>query len=323
MNKSQVQHRMSNNPPISSYPDSDRENYQLCFNFEYGHLDDGTLWIKTPSKGLFNVDWLTLRLLLELNAGARVTPLCQKYKIDKKELDGLLMNLQRERAIVVPREGKITKARKQEDINIAAFVILFFVLAAVQIEYFQSLAQTFRLMYWYETLFIGIFSIIPVIFHEIGHYSVARQYFPPRIGFTFLLFFPSLYTDTHPAWCLPRNTRMLINFAGILVDLMFNTLMIILVVYFKVLEYYITPLLIIQYTRWSIIMNPLVSGDGYWLLADFSRTINMRQKGREYLRKRKFHWLSLYGLLSVIFSAFSILGIIWFALNLIGLGARF
>lgn len=306
------------NPSPLSHAERKKEHYHHSFRFEYGYLDDSTLWIRTPSKGLFNVNWLTLRLLLELNAGMPVSKLCLKYKIDTKEMEGLLANLEKEGAIVTPRDGKIAQERQKDDINITPFVFLFFLLSAIQIEYFQNIAHTFRLRHWHEALLIGIFSILPIIFHELGHYFSAKPYFPPRMGFTFLLFFPALYIDTHASWCLPRNIRLLINSAGLLMDLVFNTFLIILVLNYPAMEYYVTPLLILQYTRWSIIMNPLVKGDGYWLISDFSRTINMFKKGRQYLRKRRFHWLSAYGLLSVIFSIFSVLGLIWFALNLTG-----
>lgn len=319
----QQQEKLSNNPPYLPHHEVLRESYQKSFRFEYGTLDDGSLWIRTPSKGLFNVDWLTLRLLLELNAGALVTPLCKKYKVDPKEMHALLNNLKREKAIVPPREGKITQSPQQDDINITPFVILFFLLAVIQIEYFQKIARTFRLENWHEVLLVGVVSLLPIVLHELGHYLTSHSYFPPRIGFTFLWFFPAVYIDTHSSWCLPRNIRLLINSSGILMDLGFNTLLVILAVIYPSLEYFVTPLLILQYTRWSIIMNPLVSGDGYWLLSDFSRTINLRQKGKEYLSKRRFHWISLYGLLSLFFSVFSVLGLVWFAMNLIGWGGKF
>jgi hypothetical protein len=223
---------------------------------------------------------------------------------------------------VSPREGKISQARQQDDIHIAPFVFLFILLTAIQIEYFHNIAGTFKLNHWYETLLIGLFSIFPIILHELGHYFSSKPYFPPRLGFTFLWFFPAVYIDTHASWCLPRNIRLLINSSGLLMDLGFNTLLVLLVLYNPSMEYFVTPLLILQYTRWSIIMNPLVNGDGYWLLSDFSRTVNLRQKAREYFRKRRFHWLSAYGFLSVVFAIFSILGLIWFALNLFRLGIK-
>lgn len=314
--------RHSNSPPFNTSPDYEREKYSHSFLFEYGNLDDETLWIRTPSKDLYNVDWLTLRLLMELNAGMSVTTLCQKYKVDPMIVRTLLTNLEREKAIV-KRGSKISRAEQIDDINIVPFIFLFFILIVLQIEYFQNVASTFQLRHWYETLVIGLISFLPIIFHELGHYLSARPYFPPRIGFTSILFFPAVYIDTHASWCLPRNIRLLINLAGILMDLGVNTLLVLLVVFYPPLEYYVTPLLILQYIRWSIIMNPLVSGDGYWLLSDFSRTVNMRKKGIEYLKKKMYHWLSIYGLFSLIFSVFSILGLIWFVLNLFRLGLAF
>jgi hypothetical protein len=122
----QSQKNFNVNPPAFAYPE--KETYHLRFRFEYGHLDDGTLWIRTPKKGLFHIDWLTLRLLLELNAGMPFAPLYKKYKIDPNELRTLLTNLQQEGAIVSPREGKISQARQQDDIHIAPFVFLFILL---------------------------------------------------------------------------------------------------------------------------------------------------------------------------------------------------
>lgn len=302
----------------SNVPQQNRENYRLCFRFEYGPLDDGTLWIRTPRNGLYHVDWLTLRLLHELNAGATVGTLVKKYKIEDKNLRSLLANMEKEGSIVPMRLGKITRGKHIEDIHFAPFVFIFLFMGAIQIQYFQNIAHTLRLNHWYEGVLIGLFSILPIILHELGHFFSAKSYFKPHLGFTFLLFFPAVYLDTQSAWCLPRNIRLLINSAGLLIDLVFNTLLVGLVLYNPALEYYVTPLLILQYTRWSIILNPLVNGDGYWLLADASKTVNLRKKGREQLGKGKINWLSLYGLLSVIFSLLSLIGLTWFIINIFG-----
>jgi hypothetical protein len=40
----------------------------MSFRFEYGTLDDGTIWILPPSNNLFHINPLTLRILLELNS---------------------------------------------------------------------------------------------------------------------------------------------------------------------------------------------------------------------------------------------------------------
>ncbi|MGA1824023.1 MAG: hypothetical protein ACMUIP_05100 [bacterium] len=296
----------------------ERENYHLCFRFEYGPLDDGTLWIRTPSKGLYHVDWLTLRLLLELNAGATVKYLVKKYKIGLKEVHSLLASMEKEGAVVAQKNGKIERGRRIDDIQLAPYIFIALILGLLQIAYFQEIATTFRLNYWYDGLLIGLISFLPIILHELGHYFAAKPYFVPHLGFTFLFIFPAVYIDTQGAWCLPQNIRLLINASGLLMDLAFNSLLIFLVVFFPGLEYYVTPVLILQYTRWSIILNPLVHGDGYWLLSDVSKTVNLGQKGREELRKGNFNWLSLYGLFSLLFSLFSLAGLAWYVINLLG-----
>ncbi|MEW6381290.1 MAG: hypothetical protein AB1611_17030 [bacterium] len=311
-----MKHSSLQGPPPAFRPE--QENYRLRLRFEYGPLDDGTLWVRTPNRGLFHVDWLTLRLLLELNGGRTISGLAQKYKVEQQELYSLLTSLEKEGSIVPARQGKITMGRQWDDIHLLPFILLFLMLAAVQVEYFRTLASTATLNHRYEGLLIGLISIVPIILHEMGHYLAARPYFAPRLGFTRLLFFPAVYMDTHPAWCLPPNIRLLINSAGMLADLVFNTLLVVLVLWHPPLEYYVTPLLLLQYTRWTIILNPMVNGDGYWLLSDLTRNVNLRQRGREYLRKGRFHWLSLYGLFSLIFSLLSIVGLVWFAANIFG-----
>lgn len=313
-----MKHSSPQSPPSPTLPWSERENYRLCLRFEYGPLDGGTIWIRTPNRGLFHVDWLTLRLLQELNGGISLTSLAQKYKVERQELLSLLASLEKEGSIVPARQGKIIMGRQRDDIHLAPYIFLFLLLLGIQVEYFRTLAHTVTLNQQYAGLVIGLISLIPIVLHEMGHYLAARPYFLPRMGFTYLLFFPAVYMDTHPAWCLPQNIRLLINAAGLLSDLIFNTLLVALVLYHPPLEQYVTPLLILQYTRWTIILNPMVNGDGYWLLSDFSKTVNLRQRGRERLRKREFHWLSLYGLFFLIFSLLSILGLVWFAVNIMG-----
>ncbi|MGA1868443.1 MAG: hypothetical protein ACMUJM_07830 [bacterium] len=296
----------------------EREKYHLCFRFEYGPLDDGTLWIRTPRKRLYHIDWLTLRLLLELNAGATVSYLVKKYKIGLKEVRSLLTSMEKEGAVVPLRQGKITRGRQIDDIHLSPYIFISLLLGLIQLYYFQNVARTFRLNRWYEGLLIALISALPIISHEMGHYMASRPYFPSRLGFTFLWIFPAVYIDTQEAWCLPQNIRLLINSSGLLMDLAFNSILIFLVAVYPRIEYYVTPLLILQYTRWSIILNPLVHGDGYWLLSDISKTVNLGQKGNKELRKGKINWISMYGLLSLIFSLFSFLGLAWFAINLLG-----
>ncbi|MEW5801664.1 MAG: hypothetical protein AB1847_06115 [bacterium] len=102
-------------PPASR---TEQENYHLRLRFEYGPLDDGTLWIRIGVRGLFHADWMTLRLLLELNGGRSITALAEKYKIEQQELHALLVSLEKGGSIVSAGQGKITMGRQWDDIHL-------------------------------------------------------------------------------------------------------------------------------------------------------------------------------------------------------------
>jgi hypothetical protein len=186
----------------------------------------------------------------------------------------------------------------------------------IQLQYFQSHAKTLLLQKWQEAIVVASVALIAIIFHELGHYLVAKRYFKPKFGFTFLFIFPAVYVDTHQAWCLPKNIRILINSAGLLADFLVNALAIILAVNFG-WEYYVTPFLLTQYTRLSLVLNPLFPTDGYWILADFTKTVNLGKVGFQNLRRLKLNWYSLYGLLSFLLMLISTIGLFWFLCNLL------
>jgi hypothetical protein len=92
---------------------------------------------------------------------------------------------------------------------------------------------------------------------------------------------------------------------------------------FPALERFITPLILAQFTRLSLILNPLFPTDGYWLLADLTRSVNLGQTASENLKKLKPNLYSLYALLALGFSAFSAIGLGWYLVNLLsGLWSR-
>jgi hypothetical protein len=170
---------------------------------------------------------------------------------------------------------------------------------------------------FFDALLVGLIALAVVFFHELGHYLASRPHFKPRFGFTFLSIFPAIYVDTQLAWCLPRNTRILINGAGLLGDLLVNTVAIALVVLYPPLEYFVTPFLLVQFTRLTVVFNPLFSGDGYWLLSDATNAVNLNQQGLENLLHLRLNLYSLFGLLSLAMAVFSAAGFIWYLFNLV------
>ncbi len=294
------------------------ENYRSSFNFNYGFLDNQTFWVQPPSNRIFRIDISTLRVILALNEGLSIEDVSKKYDLDQEETVELIKRFYREGAIVEPKSAKITFENSQEDISLAGYFLLFCILTLIQIEYFRFYARTFLLNRWQDGLLIAAIAIGVIFFHELGHYVVARRYFKfkPKCGFTFSFIFPAIYVDTNEAWCLPRNKRVLINSAGLLGDFLVNAVAVVLAVNYRHLEYFITPFLLTQYTRLSLILNPLFPTDGYWILSDLTRTVNLGKVGLQNLKKLRLNPYSLYGLLSLLLMIVSLVGLIWFLFNL-------
>jgi hypothetical protein len=289
----------------------------MRFRFEYGPLDDGTFWVLPPSNVLFHINALTLRIVLELNSGANVQFTQRKYELSEEELLAVLDKFAAERAIVELREGRISVRNKKEDIWLTPYVLFFAALGIIQIEYFKIFARTYLMRTFGDALSVGLVAIAVVFFHELGHYLASRRHFKPRVGFTFLSIFPAIYVDTQLAWCLPRNTRILINGAGLLADMLVNAAAISLVLLYPPAEYFVTPFLMLQFTRLTVVLNPLFSGDGYWLLADMTDTVNLNKKGIENLLHLRPSLYSVFGLFSIAVTVVSAAGFVWYLFNLL------
>jgi hypothetical protein len=288
----------------------------MCFKFEHGFMDDGTLWVLPPSNNLFHINPLTLRIVLELNSGASVAGVQKKYALTSNEIVDVLNKFEAEHAVVAPRQGRICAHYKKPEIWLTPYILLLLALSIIQIEYFKIAAATYVLRSFTDAIIIGIAALLVVFFHEMGHYLACRNYFKPSFGFTFLSIFPAVYVDTQYAWCLPRTVRILINGGGLLADMLVNSAAIALVAFYRPLEYFVTPFLMLQFTRLTVVLNPLFTGDGYWLLSDITRSVNLTDKGLENLRGLRLNLYSLFGLLTLAITAFSAAGLIWYLFNL-------
>ncbi|HTY44565.1 MAG TPA: hypothetical protein VMD52_01040 [Patescibacteria group bacterium] len=288
------------------------------FRFRYGFLDDGTVWVLPPSNNLFRIDQLTFRVVMDLQDGEPLENVCGKYNFEAQELSQMIAKFNKEKAVVAPAASQIVFEKAAQDISLRGYALLFGILAIIQVEYFKRYAHTYLVDRWQEGLYVAAAAVAVIIFHELGHYFWGRKYMSikPKIGFTFVFIFPAVYVDTQQAWRLPRNMRLLINSAGVFADLIVNTIAITLVVNIPRMEYFVTPFLLTQYTRISSVLNPLFPTDGYWILSDLTRTVNLGKVGFEHLRKLKLNLYSLYGGLSLALMLVSTAGLLWFLYNL-------
>jgi len=274
--------------------------YKNAFIFEYGNLDDNTIWILPPSKKIFNIDNFTLRVIFDINNGTKVDVISKKYDLSMQEIQSILDKLNNEQAITEMNGGRIIMAQNNDTIEISPVLCLSAIMLFIQVEYFRNIAHTYIMSSFLDSTIVAIVAIILVFFHELGHYLACVKYFKPQFGFMFVSIFPTIYVNTNLSWTLSKSIRIFINLSGAFYDLIVNTILIFMVILFPNLEYFITPLLMLQYSRLLIVLNPLLPGDGYWILSDILNKVNLKQKSLRELLSFKFNFMSAFGLISFV-----------------------
>ena len=274
--------------------------YKNAFVFEYGNLDDNTIWILPPSQKVFNIDQFTLKVILDINNGTKVDVISKKYDLPMEEIQSILNKLSFEKAIVEKNCGRIVMSQNNDTIDLAPVLSLSVIMLFIQIEYFRNIAHTFIMNSFVDSIIVAIAAIAVVFFHELGHYLACIKYFKPRFGFMFVSIFPTIYVNTNLSWTLSKSIRIFINLSGAFADLIVNTVLIFVVVLFPKFEYFVTPLLMLQYSRLLIVLNPLLPGDGYWILSDSLNKVNLKQKSLRELLSFRFNFMSFFGFVSFI-----------------------
>ncbi len=296
------------------------------FEFEYGPLGDGTLWVRPLSGSMLRLDDHSLHLLMELQNGRSVDEIAQRHHHDAGEIHGLLGRLQQAGAIRPDRKGKIVRAKRPLDVGLGIWILLAAILGAAQVDYFSSVARTYVMASPIDGIAVALLALAAVFVHEGGHFVAARRFFRPRFGLTWLSVFPAVFVDTQEAWRLGAGARVQINAAGCFFDLLLNTAVVVAVMNAELLgwkspaafEYYATPFLLTQYTRWAITLNPFFNGDGYWLLADLSGIVNLRRTASSHLARFQPSLLSGYAIISMVLGVASAFGLGLLAWNIFG-----
>ncbi|ARS90361.1 M50 family metallopeptidase [Natrarchaeobaculum aegyptiacum] len=149
--------------------------------------------------------------------------------------------------------------------------------------------------------------VLPVLLgsiaiHEASHYVPSRRYFDPTIRFGLLNgVIPAIITRTTDAWQCPRNVRIWISAAGPFADVVVATgfaLAFVVVPGQPILGF----LALVIAARAVFVLNPLLEGDGYWILVDAMGWHNLRSRGFRDLRDLTTSWPAAYALLVVVFT---------------------
>jgi len=157
---------------------------------------------------------------------------------------------------------------------------------------------------WFYILLILLTSLF---FHELGHVTACRKFDVKHgdIGFAFYIFFPVLYADVSNAWKLPRLKRIIIDLAGIYMEL-WGCFVLFLGYIFTKNAFFIFALLLILFNTYKNI-NPFLRYDGYWAFSDLIQVPNLRtistQKASAFFKnvfQRDFNALKQLNKISII-----------------------
>jgi len=137
----------------------------------------------------------------------------------------------------------------------------------------------------------GVTIIFLKIIHEFAHAYAAKScgVRVRRFGIGFIVFFPRFFTNLTDSWRLgDKKSKLMIDAAGILVELMLGGIAILFWAYsgpgiIKIIAYYIFAVSIIN----TVLVNgnPFIRYDGYYLLMDSLGIDNLQQKSRVLISK--------------------------------------
>lgn len=160
-----------------------------------------------------------------------------------------------------------------------------------------------------------VVSYASLIFHEFGHAAACDRFGAKSgaIGFGFYLLSPVFYSDVTDAWRLSRDERLIIDMAGIYIQMLICVPLVFAFYYTGNINWIYFAFAIFL----SVIVNvyPFLRLDGYWALSDYFRISNLRDKAAfatntffgflagknkktTYLKENK--WLVAYGLTRVL-----------------------
>lgn len=154
-----------------------------------------------------------------------------------------------------------------------------------------------------QLVIAGALFFAMALVHEAGHYAVARRYFEPTVRPRLQKgFIPSLVTHTTGAWECPRSVRIWISLAGPFADATATLLLAIGALTVLPAGDLLAAFVVFEFARILFALNPLLQGDGYWILVDGLGLTNLQTRGTSDLRARRPTWAAAYVLASSAFS---------------------
>lgn len=131
--------------------------------------------------------------------------------------------------------------------------------------------------------------------HELCHAAAAYAYgvMPPSVGIGLYLCFPVFYADVTGIWCLPARQRIIVNLAGVYVQLLLNLPLMWLASRSDATPAHWFVLVLAWMNAGAAFVNliPFAKLDGYWVVADWIGSAHL-QRDANALLANLVRWLT-------------------------------
>lgn len=224
---------------------------------------------------------------------------------------------------VVDEDAPVVRLRPPEDVRLwpraLLLLALLTVVGGVVASNLSLLRTQFvnRLELW-KVVIVMLAGYFFLFLHELGHYFAGRKHFEPSIQVDFVNgVVPAAVTDTTGAWMLPRNRRIWVNLAGPLLEL--SAVLPLLGLYYTSTPspfFVMIAGIVLSHTVFSL--NPLIHGDGFWILCDYLGLSDVRTRGIEDLKSKRVSWRAIYVIASYGFGGLMMFNSVVLTLYLVG-----
>lgn len=274
--------------------------------FTWGETE-GLYWLRNDAGEYKRIDPAFLDTLSALADGD-----CEELT----EMEQKAVTVLREQGYIRDR-NEVTKLPTPSDITLWSRLLVFLIgitLLTAYVGYRVFVADTSvpTVVSADATLLEQLLLSVPVfvamaLVHESGHYLAARPYFDPSLRISRInVIFPAIVTTTNDAWRCPRSVRVWISLAGPFADMLQCLVLAALSLFVFPASYLLAILPIFEYARILFSLNPLVKGDGYWMLVDWFGSTNLHTHGMDDLKNGRPTTRALYALGSITFAVLSL-----------------